>query len=689
MKITGYKKRVSFALKLLSGAFILLVFAASPERAIPAESATSAPQLIAEREKLRREEIDRRKQEEKPSTGPMEKRVIFTKTINKTGEIDRRIDVVICSDGYGANQMGPFSNDADRIAGQLLRTFPFSEYRNFINVHLVGVAWKDSLLELLRQGDEVIVQYGPKGEMTFLPVRGHVGFCLGEAPDADLGIFLAQAKPGEGYARPDIGVLLMARGDGITAAAARGLGVAFGKLREHGPADSCIMGGKGRNFCQACLAQMIRRICEIVPPIDAASPPEHVVSLSEGETQKFAIRANSTPSVRAEIEWFVDGVSRGNGSPDFAFSGAKFKAGEHEVMARVIMANRALSQDNGILEGSVFWKVTVTPGSPPKFDKLARPLTVNAGEELKSTLKAAPGNAGKPLTFKIDRGPEGLRIDAGTGEITWTPQKSQAGAHLAIVTADDGENKASIEVVIGVVDKEAQNNRMPVIEYVPIQDVGQGKLVEFQLKATDLDGNSVVFDLPDPPPGAAFDRETGKFRWGPDFAQAGDYELEFRAWDGVATDKYKVPVSVHDTFVGADDLKFVQSHRDAFAWVFYALHSQNADIRQQCVAMLRNEGAKSSVLELNRLLRDRDHKVAEAAGEALLAVVREKLAPEDSAYFTILLNDISRTAGQLARNETQLEKLKEIVTAVGEKTTDKKIKQAAEALSAGLDKITQ
>jgi hypothetical protein len=731
----------------LCGLALLAVPLSAPKGTRAAEEAPrTAAQLIGKREKLRQEELARREKDEAEKWAKEKKEgVMFAKTIKKSGEIDKRIDVAIFAEGFQRDNMVAFSEDASRVATQLLRIYPYGDYRDFFNFHVVGIASKESGVSTAKNKKDTA--FGALLDDDILTANlSNLQKYADVPPDMDLGIVLVNTSNPRARSTASGPFVTLRMGGDLNTTVGHELGHAFGGLADeyevfngapsepeeprevnvtvekdprkvkwhywieampgqvgvlegarlygkgyYRPERSCLMRCDNNRFCHVCLEEMIRNIYENVPPIDIALPLGYEVKVSQGEKEKFSVHANGASSGPVVLEWFVDGVSRGKGAEAFLLNCGELKPGDHEVMVRAIVENPNVLRDKGVLESSRFWKVKVAAGNMPTFNGPYRPLTVNVDEQLKYAVQAKPGTAGKELAFKIDHGPEGLQIDGKSGEMTWTPKKTQAGAHLVTVTADDGAQKASNTLVIGVIDKETRNT-MAVIDYIPIPDVKKGELIEFVVKATDLEGNKVVYDVNNEPPGATLDRETGKFRWRPDFSQVGQFDLEFQAFDGQATDKYRVPVIVRDEHFTASDIAAAQKdiaggNRDAFARVFYALRAKNASIRRQGINMLKTEGAKSSILEMYRLMRDKDAQTAATAGDALLATVKDKLAPDDNAYYFLLLADIYRTAAQMEDDKDTLVKLQAVLDAMNQKAADIRVKRAAADAFQKINKI--
>ena len=711
-------------------------------------AALTVNDLRARRESLREEELRRRAKEEKRRWAEArQKGVVFVKTIKKSGELDKRIDVVMFADGFQKKEVKKFSRDASRVALQLLQTYPYSDYKNFFNFHIIGVASRDSGVSTGTKPKNTAFASSLRERNMLVADLSRLKFYSDLAPDMDLGIVVVNTTMREARSTAAGPYVTLRLGGSIGRTVAHELGHAFGGLADeyvefkgadpnrsepsrvnvtaesdpnkvkwhywikatkgvvnlyeganlfkrgyYRPERQCLM-RTGRKFCRVCLEQMIRRMYESVPPIDAAYPMEYAVEMTKGEKRRFAVRVNKTGTSPVLLEWYVDGVLEHKGAEVFTFNASRFKAGKHEVMVKATCRNRHVIRDWGLLESSMFWKVKVLPYSVPVLDVTAQPLRARVGEAFSYQVKGKPGSGGKALAYKTTLAPDGLKIDAKTGEITWTPGKAQAGAQIVTLTADDGSHSASADLIIAVREGNAPLNRPPVIEYIPIQDAVEGELIEFQAKANDLDGHHVVYDLKEMPDGASFDRHTGRFRWRPDFSQVGRYELEFEAWDGIASDRYKVPVRVRDILFGASDLaaaerEMARGNEDAFFSVFYALRCKNTSVKRHGITMLKAEGAKSSVVELNRLLRDRDESVAMAAADALLGIVKDRLEKDDEKYFFLLLSEISRTCRQLEDHADRLEKLKEIMAAIARKSASRKAAAAAEDLADRLERLS-
>src|SRR5690606_1639233 len=132
----------------------------------------------------------------------------------------------------------------------------------------------------------------------------------------------------------------------------------------------------------------------------------------------------------------------------------------------------------------------------------------------------------------------------------WTPSYVQNGVYEVPFEVSDGETTVSFTTTITVLNA----NAAPVFDQLDGWQVLEGQLLSFTAFARDPDNPYYTPAMRDPqtgeiiatsvlpktvtvellstlPPGATFDPETLEFRWTPTNAQAGDYELRFRATD--------------------------------------------------------------------------------------------------------------------------------------------------------------
>jgi hypothetical protein len=97
--------------------------------------------------------------------------------------------------------------------------------------------------------------------------------------------------------------------------------------------------------------------------------------------------------------------------------------------------------------------VLADPNTPPKFKSVGQ-QKVYRGQPWQITVAAEdPDRPQQQLTYKLGTGvPAGCQIDANTGELTWTPDDSQAIGPVSIMVSatDDGTPPKTSNVTISV-----------------------------------------------------------------------------------------------------------------------------------------------------------------------------------------------------------------------------------------------
>jgi len=118
-----------------------------------------------------------------------ERGVVDVRTIVASGDVVKRSDVVVISDGFTRAELAAFERLADLVSKALLTVEPFQSYARYVNVHRVSVAAEKSGIDGTRVGaslasDTKALTCDPDLATTYARF----------APDADLVIVCANVK---------------------------------------------------------------------------------------------------------------------------------------------------------------------------------------------------------------------------------------------------------------------------------------------------------------------------------------------------------------------------------------------------------------------------------------------------------------------------------------------------------------
>ncbi|MBA2115003.1 putative Ig domain-containing protein [Bremerella alba] len=155
---------------------------------------------------------------------------------------------------------------------------------------------------------------------------------------------------------------------------------------------------------------------------------------------------------------------------------------------------------------------------------------------------AAHDPNGDVLNYSIDSAAEadGIEIDSETGALTWIPGSS--GSYPITITVNDGTDTTTQSFTLPVVDP-LPNNEYPEITSTPTGPAVENSLYEYQVIATDADGDALAYTLVSPPSGMTIDNETGLLTWTP--TTSGDYTVTITVDDGnggVTEQEFILPV---------------------------------------------------------------------------------------------------------------------------------------------------
>ena len=125
-------------------------------------------------------------------------------------------------------------------------------------------------------------------------------------------------------------------------------------------------------------------------------------------------------------------------------------------------------------------------------------------------VNATDPDSGDSLTYSLQTYPTGMVIDSLTGVISWTPDKTQIGNQAVVVIVSDTAGLTDIQNFTITVSPQ---NQAPEITSTPINLAVVGQLYQYNVNATDIDGDSLTYRLPVAPAGMSIDSLTGLISW--------------------------------------------------------------------------------------------------------------------------------------------------------------------------------
>ncbi len=130
------------------------------------------------------------------------------------------------------------------------------------------------------------------------------------------------------------------------------------------PTYNSKMRSLGVPFEQVNVEAHVKRIYNLVSPIDAVSPEPGAVEVRQGETRPFSVDVLSPSTHGMDIGWSIDGTRVGSG-PIISFAGSDFSTGLHTLTVTVADPTPLVRSDPaGVLRASETWSVEVL-GPPP------------------------------------------------------------------------------------------------------------------------------------------------------------------------------------------------------------------------------------------------------------------------------------------------------------------------------------
>ncbi len=149
------------------------------------------------------------------------------------------------------------------------------------------------------------------------------------------------------------------------------------------------------------------------------------------------------------------------------------------------------------------------------------------------------------IAYRLGQGPEGMTVDASTGQVTWTPTAGQVGKTVVTLIATDAGGASSIESF--EFDVLARNNA-PTIDSMAPAEVAAGAEFRYDVLASDADNDQLQFTLTSAPAGATID-PFGRITWPTSLPLLGAHDFQVKVADprgGEAMQAFSVDV-IEDT----------------------------------------------------------------------------------------------------------------------------------------------
>lgn len=149
------------------------------------------------------------------------------------------------------------------------------------------------------------------------------------------------------------------------------------------------------------------------------------------------------------------------------------------------------------------------------------------------------------LTYELITAPTGMTIDAN-GLIKWQATLVQEGQHAVTVRASDQGGYTQQSYVLPVIQLADSTNQYPEITSTPVYVAAIGNTYQYQVLATDADGDALSYELVSGPTGMTMDSD-GLITWAPTNEQMPKQSVELKVSDALFYATQTFDVTVRET----------------------------------------------------------------------------------------------------------------------------------------------
>jgi len=233
-------------------------------------------------------------------------------------------------------------------------------------------------------------------------------------------------------------------------------------------------------------------------------------------------------------------VDSGNGAGSFRFTPSFTQDGVYNVTFK--------ASDGSLSDSEIVLIIVIEAGNQaPILDSIGS-KTVAEGSNLSFRAHASDPDGTVPTLTASNVPLNAAFFDSsnGAGSFSFNPNFTQAGVYNVTFKASDGILTDSEVVQITVTN----TNRAPILDSIRSRTVIEGNTLAFSVTASDPDGAIPSLSATNVPTNASFTDNgngSGSFSFSPNFAQAGVYNINFKASDGLLIDSELVQITVLET----------------------------------------------------------------------------------------------------------------------------------------------
>ncbi|MBE9061400.1 putative Ig domain-containing protein [cf. Phormidesmis sp. LEGE 11477] len=192
-----------------------------------------------------------------------------------------------------------------------------------------------------------------------------------------------------------------------------------------------------------------------------------------------------------------------------------------------------------------------------QFEVAVSNVSVNSAPEITSTPEGFGATVERPYRYSANAfdadgdvvrwqlvdAPTGMSIDPEAGTLHWQPTADQLGRHtitLEVIDSRGAFTGQSFELFV------RGTNLAPLISSTPITAAYADQAYQYQVQATDAEGDTLSYRLVQAPEGMSINSQTGLIDWQPDPGQSGATEVTVEVSDaagGSTAQTYRIEVS--------------------------------------------------------------------------------------------------------------------------------------------------